>query len=63
MKVKLIKDCKMAPEGHTTFDYKKDQIVEGQAAEIALKYKYGKKFKETPAPTVIKPDEGPNEEG
>ena len=73
MQVKLLRDYKCAPEGHTVYSYGKGAIIEGVAAELALQdgaaepmqaepAKPAPKKKRTPKPKVIKPAE-PDQEG
>ena len=55
MKVKLTRDYKCAPQGHTTECYRKGDEVEGEAAELAIADGAAKKpAKRNPKPAVAK---------
>lgn len=63
MKVKLTKNYKAAPEGHTTYSFKKDDVVEGKVAEMALRDKAGSKVKKVKKPDETKPEKPDLEQG
>jgi hypothetical protein len=55
MKVTLIKDYDVAPDGHTTFKLKAGTEVEGTIAEMAIRDGKAKPAKELPKPKYSKP--------
>lgn len=63
MKVKLDKDYKAAPEGHTTYPFKAGEEVEGKIAEMALRDGAASKPKKTKKPKVTKPEKPDLEQG
>jgi hypothetical protein len=71
MQVTLKRDYACAPEGHTTYKYRKGDTVEGRVAELAVADGAASKpRKSTPKPENTKPakpdetsENGPAEEG
>lgn len=47
MKAKIVKDCRLSPNGFDSVEAKRDEIVEGQVAELAVKAGMGVEVKET----------------
>jgi hypothetical protein len=43
MKVKVLKDCNVAPHGHTTIKLTADQVVDGEIADFLMKVGLGEK--------------------